>query len=30
VRGWAEGRDLPLPTRRSFRRHLADRAREGW
>ena len=30
VRGWAEGRDLPLPARRSFRSHWAARGQEPW
>src|SRR5688500_12411781 len=28
--GWGEGRDIPLPAARSFRRRLADRQEEGW
>ncbi|HYH50310.1 MAG TPA: lactate utilization protein B [Acidimicrobiia bacterium] len=30
VSGWGEGRDIPLPAARSFRRRLADRAEDGW
>ena len=30
VKGWGEGRDIPLPAARSFRRRLADRAEDGW
>jgi L-lactate dehydrogenase complex protein LldF len=30
VKGWGEGRDIPLPTARSFRHHLARRKEEGW
>jgi L-lactate utilization protein LutB len=30
VSGWGEGRDIPLPARRSFRRRWARREEEGW
>jgi L-lactate dehydrogenase complex protein LldF len=30
VRGWGEGRDIPLPAARSFRQRLAHRKEEGW
>jgi L-lactate utilization protein LutB len=30
VKGWGEGRDIPLPAARSFRRRLADREKDGW
>ena len=30
LRGWAEGRDVPLPAARPFRQRWADRAEEGW
>lgn len=30
VRGWAEGRDVPLPASRAFRERWARREEEGW
>jgi len=30
VKGWGEGRDIPLPAARSFRQRLAARKEEGW
>jgi len=30
VKGWGEGRDIPLPATRSFRQRLADRQKDGW
>jgi L-lactate dehydrogenase complex protein LldF len=30
VKGWGEGRDIPLPAAHSFRQHLAHREEEGW
>src|SRR5581483_862617 len=30
VKGWGEGRDIPLPAARSFRERLADREKDGW
>jgi L-lactate dehydrogenase complex protein LldF len=30
VKGWGEGRDIPLPAARSFRQRLADRQKDGW
>jgi hypothetical protein len=30
VKGWGEGRDIPLPAANSFRQHLARREEEGW
>ncbi|HEY0398550.1 MAG TPA: lactate utilization protein B [Acidimicrobiia bacterium] len=30
VKGWGEGRDIPLPATRSFRQRLAARRQDGW
>jgi L-lactate dehydrogenase complex protein LldF len=30
VKGWGEGRDIPLPAARSFRQRLAARKEDGW